>query len=104
MVYSFSLNEAFIPAQSDTDVRETTVGSLLRDTAAAHPDAPALTEIDMAGQAQRRWTYADLLENAERLAALAERLGRDSIFWDVLETVRRHWRQNPGGGALDIQA
>ena len=42
--------------------------------------------------------------NAERLAALAERLGRASIFWAVLETVRRHWQQNQGGGSLDIQA
>ena len=43
-------------------------------------------------------------EKAEALAGMAERLGRDSIFWDVFETVRQHWRQKPGGGSLDIQA
>ena len=68
MVYAFSLSESYIPPQTDTDIRETTVGSLLRAIAAEHPDAPALTEIDMAGEAQRRWSYADLLQNAERLA------------------------------------
>ncbi|MEM7056992.1 MAG: AMP-binding protein [Pseudomonadota bacterium] len=68
MVYSFSLSESYIPAQADTDIRDTTVGGLLRQTAARHPDAPALVEIDMAGEAQRRWIYAELLRNSETLA------------------------------------
>lgn len=68
MAYSLSLTESYIPAQTDTDIRDTTVGGLLRDSAAQHPDAPALTEVDMAGETQRRWTYADLLGHAERLA------------------------------------
>ena len=67
-MYSFDLTESYIPPQTDTNIRDTTVGGLLRETAAQHPDAPALTEIDMTGEVGRRWTYTDLLEHAERLA------------------------------------
>lgn len=68
-MYSFDLTESLVPPQQDTDVRETTVGSLLREVAAVGPDRPALVEIGMDGLAARRWTYGALLADAERLAA-----------------------------------
>ena len=73
-MYQFNLTESQIPPQQDTDVRETTVGGLLREVAASQPNRTALIEIGMDGQAARRWTYGALLTEAERLAhALASR-------------------------------
>ncbi len=56
------------PADTSDEVRETTVGSILRDAAASAEDAPAM----VAGG--RRWTYGQLLQEAETTArALAAR-------------------------------
>jgi fatty-acyl-CoA synthase len=67
-VYSLNLEQAYFPAQADDVVLETTVGGVLRAQALATPDAEALIEADMAGELRRRWTYAELLGDAERLA------------------------------------
>ncbi len=67
-LYSVNLEHSYFPAQADDEVLETTVGGVLRAQAEATPDAEALVEADMAGQLQRRWTYAELLANAERMA------------------------------------
>jgi fatty-acyl-CoA synthase len=67
-LYSVHLTESYFPAQTDQEVRETTVGGVLRERAAATPDAGALVEADIEGQVGRRWTYAELLADAERLA------------------------------------
>jgi len=67
-VYRVNLSESYFPAQDDDVVLETTVGGILRAQAAATPDAEALVEADIAGELRRRWTYAELLADAERLA------------------------------------
>jgi fatty-acyl-CoA synthase len=67
-VYSVQLEQAYFPAQADDVVLETTVGGVLRARAEASPDAEALVEADMAGALRRRWTYGELLADAERLA------------------------------------
>ena len=69
-----SLTESWWPADTSDPVSETTVGGVLRDAAARWPDGEALVEADMAGVLGRRWTYVELLADAERLAlALASR-------------------------------
>ena len=73
-MYSVNLEQSYFPAQADGEVRETTVGGVLRERAAIDPQAPALVEADMAGDLKRSWTYGELLADAERLArALASR-------------------------------
>jgi fatty-acyl-CoA synthase len=73
-MYEVRLTESYFPAQHDLPVLQTTVGGILRDQAARSPNAEALVEADMAGVLRRRWTYAELLADAERLAhALASR-------------------------------
>ena len=58
---------AYWPATTETAVLNTSIGQLLRDAAAAVPDRLALVEgIDPA--AARRWTYRELLADAERVA------------------------------------
>ncbi len=46
---------------------DATIGALLREVAAAVPDRVALIE-GLAGSGARRWTYAELLDDAERCA------------------------------------
>src|SRR5579862_6945323 len=71
-----SLTESYWPADTSEPVKETTVGGILRDGAARWPDKIALVEADMAGVLRRRWTFAELLADCERLArALASRYG-----------------------------
>jgi fatty-acyl-CoA synthase len=67
-VYSVRLEQAHFPAQNDLPVLETTVGGALRAQAEATPDAEALIEADLDGVLRRRWTYAELAAEAERLA------------------------------------
>ncbi|MEM9061953.1 MAG: AMP-binding protein [Pseudomonadota bacterium] len=67
-MYALELTESYVPAQQTTDIRDTTVGGLMRDIAARYPDNPALTEITFEGLAGRRWTYSELLADAERMA------------------------------------
>src|SRR6201996_135247 len=58
---------AYWPATTETAVLNTSIGQLLRDAAAAVPDRLALVEgIDPA--LARRWTYRELLADAERVA------------------------------------
>jgi fatty-acyl-CoA synthase len=62
------LDVAHWPGDPSDTIRESTVGGVLRDAAAATPDAPALVE-GIADRAQRRrWSYAALLDDAERAA------------------------------------
>ena len=73
-MYDVELTEACFPAQDDGGVREVTVGGLLREIAAKRPAAEALVEVRQSGEIGRRWSYAALLADSERLAgALASR-------------------------------
>lgn len=67
-MYPMELVQAYFPAQQDDVVLDTTVGGILRAQAAETPTAEALVEADIAGRIGRRWTYAALLGEAERLA------------------------------------
>lgn len=67
-MYALCLSESYCPAQTDGDLRDTTVGSVLREAAVRNPDAPALQGADAEGQLGRIWTYAELLADSERLA------------------------------------
>ncbi|HEX3365988.1 class I adenylate-forming enzyme family protein [Phenylobacterium sp.] len=67
-MYSVNLHESHFPAQADDEVSETTVGGVLRAQAGKTPGAEALVEADIAGALKRRWTYGELLADAERLA------------------------------------
>lgn len=50
------------------EVHDVTIGGLLREVAARIPDTEALVEGLPDGTAGRRWTFAELLADAERLA------------------------------------
>jgi acyl-CoA synthetase (AMP-forming)/AMP-acid ligase II len=56
------------PAVDPGSVRELTVGSLLREAAQRAPSAPALVEGVPDPRDRRRWTYSDLLAEAEQAA------------------------------------
>lgn len=69
-----SLTRSYWPAVRGGLAEKLTIGDLLRRSAARWPDAPALQEIGLDGEPQRRWTYAELLADAQRLGrALASR-------------------------------
>ncbi len=67
-MYALTLTESCCPAQTDEALHESTVGGVLREAAARTPDAPALHEADADGELARRWSYAELLADSERLA------------------------------------
>lgn len=62
------LGEARLAPQDDGPVLETTVGSVLRARAASSSSVEALVEADGEGVIRRRWTFGELLADAERLA------------------------------------
>ncbi|UTP38186.1 AMP-binding protein [Phenylobacterium sp. LH3H17] len=67
-MYKVTLTESYFPAQQDDFVLPLTVGGGLRAQARETPEAPALIETDAQGHLSRRWTYGELLAEAERLA------------------------------------
>ena len=83
-MYDVKLNLSHFPAQSDAEVLNITVGDLLREVAEARPEAEALVEVRQDGSGGRRWTYTELLKDAERLAlALSTRFapGERVVVW-----------------------
>ena len=60
---------AYWPASGTAaGIRETTIGSVLRDAAGRAPDTTALIDGDSDRLDRRQWTYAELLADAERAA------------------------------------
>jgi fatty-acyl-CoA synthase len=60
---------AYWPASgTGAGIRETTIGSVLRDAAGRAPDTTALIDGDSDRLDRRQWTYAELLADAERAA------------------------------------
>lgn len=79
-----TLHESYWPADTARPLLEWTLGHALRDAAAAVPDRLALVEGRADLQPGRRWTYAELLAEAERVAsALLKRFkpGEKVAFW-----------------------
>jgi acyl-CoA synthetase (AMP-forming)/AMP-acid ligase II len=64
----FPLANAYWPAQTCTPLRESTIGSILRDAAARAPDKIALIDGNPGNGEQRQWTYRVLLSDAEDAA------------------------------------
>lgn len=81
---SVVLTQSYWPAQSDGELLDTTVGSVLRDAARRWPDSVFLQEAHADGSLGRKWTYAEFLTDAELLAkALLTRFrpGERVIVW-----------------------
>ena len=73
-MYRAQLSQSCFPAHGGPRPAPTTIGAMLRASAAAAPDRIALKELGFDGKVGRQWTYAGLLADAERLArALASR-------------------------------
>ena len=62
------LTSAYWPATDGPGLRETTIGSVLREAAARAPAVTALVDGDPERPDRRQWTYAELLADAERAA------------------------------------
>ena len=83
-MYDICLIESWFPAQPDAEIREITLGGLLREIAMARGEAEALVEVRQDGSTGRCWTYAGLLTDSERLAlALSTRFapGERVVVW-----------------------
>tara|TARA_R110002124_G_scaffold153118_4_gene320112 strand:+ start:5548 stop:7164 length:1617 start_codon:yes stop_codon:yes gene_type:complete len=73
-MYTVDLTKSYFPALGGDEPSPITIGDMLRASTAAAPDRPALKALDYDGTILRTWSYAELLEEAERLArALASR-------------------------------
>ncbi|MEU8891481.1 AMP-binding protein [Streptomyces sp. NPDC048442] len=71
------LTRSFRPADTAVPLSPHTVGSLLREVAAERPETVALRTVPDDGSAPRTWTYAELLDEAESIAAgIRERVGQ----------------------------
>ncbi|XOV87656.1 MAG: AMP-binding protein [Pseudomonadota bacterium] len=64
---------SYVPADTSITIRDSTVGGILREAAARYPTRVALIE-GIPETSRRRWTYAELLADAEQVGrALAAR-------------------------------
>ena len=69
-MYKLHLEKSYVPAQTDAEIREITVGGLLREIANNHPDSIAVVDVTEDGVCGQSWTYSDLLHRAESLASV----------------------------------
>ena len=69
-MYDVHLTKAFFPPQTDAELRDNTVGELLREVTGRYPEATALVDIALDGTVGREWNYRQLLETSERLAGV----------------------------------
>jgi fatty-acyl-CoA synthase len=79
-----ALTQSYWPADTSEPILETTVGSILRDAAAAAPERTAIAAYGLAPGERRTWTFAELLHDAERTArALLQRFapGEHIAVW-----------------------
>ena len=77
-MYDICLTESWFPAQPDAEIREITLGGLLREIAATRGEAEAVVEVRQDGSTGRCWTYAGLLADSERLATVFDGITRHS--------------------------
>ena len=63
-----ALTSSYWPADTSEEVHETTIGDVLREAARAAPDRTALVAGMPNPADRRRWTYAELLRDAELVA------------------------------------
>jgi fatty-acyl-CoA synthase len=68
MTQPVRFTESYWPADTSAELHDLTVGELLRDAAADAPASVALVGGDPDPAQRRRWTYAELLRDAERTA------------------------------------
>ncbi len=75
-MYEVNLTDSYFPAMGEPAPEPVTIGAMLRASTAAAPDRAAMKELGFDGAVGRVWTYAELLQDAERLGrALASRHG-----------------------------
>ncbi|MGR8918814.1 MAG: class I adenylate-forming enzyme family protein [Gammaproteobacteria bacterium] len=67
-MYELELSESHCAPVAVGEIRDVTVGELLREAAARAPGRTGLKEMTLAGDIDRSWTYAELLADSERLA------------------------------------
>ena len=83
-MYDVNLTTSHFPAQNDAEIRDITVGDLLREIAAENQHAVAMVDIADNGDCGQTWTYVELLEQAQHLAeALTSRFeaGEKVVVW-----------------------
>lgn len=83
-MYDLTLTTSYVPAQTDQPLHEVTIGAALREAATTWGPESALIEVDAAGRTGRRWTFAELATDCERLAlALSTRFapGERVCIW-----------------------
>lgn len=83
-MYNVELLTSHFPAQVDAEIRQITVGGLLKEVAANNPHAAAVVDVTDSGDCGQSWSYMDLLAQAERLAqALTTRFnaGERVVVW-----------------------
>ena len=68
MLAPMALTLSHTTGQGTPQVRDVTIGDLLREAAAQTPDRIALIEGIADAGARRQWTFAEMLADAERCA------------------------------------
>ena len=64
-MYNLHLETSHFPAQTDTEIRDISVGGLLREIASSHPDSIAMVDVAEDGDCGQSWTYSDLANQAK---------------------------------------
>jgi len=83
-MYEIELTESLFPPQTNDELRDITIGGLLRETAEQFADSIAIVDIALDGSPTQQWNYGELLAISEKLAmGLASRFepGEKVVVW-----------------------
>jgi fatty-acyl-CoA synthase len=67
-MYNLHLKTSHFPAQTDTEIRDISVGGLLREIASSNPHSIAMVDVLEDGKCGQSWTYSELAHQAKSLA------------------------------------
>ena len=83
-MYKVKLTNSHFKAQNDAEIRDITIGDLLKEISDTHPNAVAMVDVMDDGECGKSWNYSDLFKQSDLLAkALTTRfkVGEKVVVW-----------------------
>jgi len=67
-MYKVKLTNSHFKAQNDAEIRDITIGDLLKEISDTHPNSVAMVDVMDDGECGKSWNYSDLFKQSDLLA------------------------------------
>ena len=76
-MYKVKLTNSHFKAQNDAEIRDITIGDLLKEISDTHPNSVAMVDVMDDGECGKSWNYSDLFKQSGN--------GREGGVWGLEE-------------------